>query len=70
MVQLSFENDYAILKFPKHLVTTNYMQQVLERLQLETWVENNVLSEEPAWELSELLKSEWWENNKFRLLTD
>lgn len=66
MVQLSFENDYAILKFPKHLVTTNYMQQVLERLQLETWVEN----EEQAWELSEQLKSEWWENNKFCLLRD
>jgi len=70
MVQIDFENDYAILKFPKHLITTHYLQQLLERLQLEIGVENSTLNEEQAWELSEQLKSEWWENNKLRLLKD
>lgn len=68
MPQLSFEEDYVVLKFPKHLITSDYIQQLLTRLRLETWIERSELNEENAWELSEQLKSEWWENNKSHLL--
>jgi hypothetical protein len=68
MLKLSFENEYAVIKFPKALITQDYIQQLLQRVQLETWVENSKLSEVQAWELSEQLKEEWWENNKSFLL--
>ena len=64
MLKLSFENEYAVIKFPNALIIQDYIQQLLQRVQLETWVENSKLSEEQAWELSEQLKEEWWENSK------
>jgi hypothetical protein len=41
---------------------------LLQKIQLETSVENSELSEEQAWELSEQLKDEWWKEHKSSLL--
>jgi len=68
MLKLSFENEYAVIKFPKALITQDYIQQLLQKIQLETSVENSELSEEQAWELSEQLKDEWWKEHKSSLL--
>jgi hypothetical protein len=68
MVQITFKDDEAILKFPKQLASTRYVQDFLERLRLEVIVEKSQLSEEKAWELSEKLKQEWWKKNKGKFL--
>ena len=68
MVDITFEEDEAILKFPKQFVSTDYVQQFLERLRLEAIVEKSKLTEKQAWELSEQLKQEWWQKNKEKLL--
>ncbi len=68
MVNITFEKDEAILKFPKQFVSTDYAQQFLERLRLETIAEKSKLTEEQAWELSEQLKLDWWQKNKGPLL--
>jgi len=68
MVDISFEKDEAILKFPKQFISADYVQQFLERLRLEAIVEKSKLTEDQAWELSEQLKKEWWEKNKEKLI--
>ena len=68
MVDITFEKDEAIIKFPKQFISTDYVQQFLERLRLEAIVEKSKLTEKQAWELSEQLKQEWWQKNKEKLL--
>lgn len=68
MVEITFEKDEAILKFPKQFFSTDYVQKFLERLRLEAIVEKSMLTEEQAWELSEQLKQEWWQKNQAKLL--
>ena len=69
MVQISFKDDEAILKFPKNLVSSEYVQDFLERLRLEAIVEKSQLSDEEAWKLSEEIKRKWWEESKDNLFT-
>jgi len=68
MVQITFKDDDAILKFPKQLVSSGYVQEFLERLRLEAIVEKSQLTEEQAWELSEEIKEDWWQKNKEKFL--
>ena len=68
MVQISFIEDEAILKFPKQLISSAYVQEFLERLRLEIIAEKSQLSDDEAWELSEEIKEEWWRKNKDDLL--
>jgi len=68
MVQITFKDNEAILKFPKQLVSSGYVQEFLERLRLEAIVEKSQLTEEQGWELSEKIKQEWWQKNKDELL--
>jgi len=68
MVDITFDKDEAILKFPKQLLSSDYVQQFLERLRIEAIVEKSKLTEEQAWELSEQLKEDWWNKNKDKLL--
>lgn len=68
MVQITFKDDEAILKFPKQLVSSGYVQEFLERLRLEAIVEKSQLTEEQAWELSEGIKQEWCQKNKRKFL--
>jgi hypothetical protein len=67
MINITYENNDAILKFPKQYVSADYVQQFLERLRLEAIVEKGGFSEGRAWDLSEQLKQEWWTKNKEKL---
>jgi hypothetical protein len=49
MVDITFEKDEAILKFPKQYISADYVQQFPERLRLEVIIEKSKLSEEQAW---------------------
>lgn len=68
MVNISFKDDEAILKFPKQLVNSSYVQEFFDRLRIETIVAKSELSEKQAWELSEEIKLEWWKKNKDKFL--
>ena len=68
MIEIKFENNEAILKFPKQLVSSNYVQEFLERLRLEAIIESSQLTENQAWELSEQMKQDWWQKNKDKFL--
>jgi hypothetical protein len=43
---------------------SSFVQEFLERLLLEAIVEKSQLTEQQAWELSEIMKEEWWDKNK------
>lgn len=64
MIDIKFEADEVVLKFPKQLVSSDYVQSFLERLRIETILRKSALSEEQAWELSEEIKRQWWQKNK------
>jgi hypothetical protein len=64
MIDIMFETDDVVLRFPKQLVSSVYVQNFLERLRLETIALKSRLSEEQAWELSEEAKQQWWQKNK------
>ncbi|MDL1955536.1 MAG: hypothetical protein LWW95_00585 [Candidatus Desulfofervidus auxilii] len=68
MIEIMFEKDKAILKFPKQLMAMDYVQQFLEKLRVESIIEKSKLTEEQAWELSEQIKEEWWNKNRERIL--
>ncbi len=69
MTQITFQDNEAILKFPKQLVSSEYVQEFLERLRMEAIAEKSRLTEDQAWELSEKIKQEWWQKNKNEFLT-
>jgi len=68
MVQITFEDDKAILRFPKQLMSSAYVQEFLERLRIEAIMDKSQLTEEQSWELSEKIKQEWWQKNKKKFL--
>ena len=68
MVEITFKKDDAILKFPKKLVASDYVQKFLDRLRLEAIVEKSKLTEEQARNLSEGIKDRWWQKNKAEIL--
>jgi hypothetical protein len=64
MIDVMFEANDVVLKFPKQLVSSAYVQDFLERLRTESVLQRSQLTEEQAWELSEELKEAWWQKNK------
>ena len=68
MVQISFSDNEAIVKFPKNLMSSDYVQEFLQRLRLEAIAEKSQLTEESAWKMSEELKEKWWQENKASFL--
>lgn len=48
-----FEADDVVLKFPKKLVSSVYVQNFIDRLELEIIALKSQLLEEQAWELSD-----------------
>lgn len=64
MVNIMFEADDVVLKFPKKLVSSVYVQNFIDRLGLEIIALKSQLLEEQAWELSEEIKAQWWQKNR------
>lgn len=64
MIDITFEAEDVILKFPKQLVSSTFLQDFLQKLRLETIAMKSQLTEEQAWKLSEEIKQEWWQKNR------
>jgi len=67
-MQLTYEQDEVILKFPKDMLSAGCVQDFLQRLKLEAAVRKSRLSEQDVWELSEEIKRDWWEKNREKIL--
>ncbi len=64
MIDITFEAEDVVLKFPKRLVSSSYLQDFLEKLRLEMLAMKSRMTEEQVWELSEDVKQQWWDKNK------
>ena len=64
MIDITFVAEDVILKFPKQLVSSTFLQDFLQKLRLETIAMKSQLTEEQAWRLSEEIKQEWWQKNR------
>ena len=42
-------------------------QKIMDLLRFEALLEKSELSEDKAWQLSEIVKERWWEENKARI---
>jgi hypothetical protein len=67
-MQLTYEEDEVILKFPKDALKAAYVQDFLQRLKLEAAVRKSQLSEQDVRELSEEIKRDRWEKNREKFL--
>ncbi len=60
MIKIENKNNEILLSFPQYLISSQYLQSVIERLEMEAVVQKSSMSETDAWNLSEELKSNWW----------
>lgn len=58
MIDITFEAEDVVLKFPKRLVSSAYLQSFLEKLRLEMLAMKSLMTEEQVWELSEEVKQQ------------
>ena len=68
MVTLKYKDKDAVLTFPKQLVSKEYVQEFIERLNVEIVLKKSSMQEKDLIELSERVKADWWKKNKQRLL--
>ena len=55
-------------KVPKGMISDKYVNRFLEYIKFNELVQQSQLNEKQALELSDEIKSSWWEKNKDRIL--
>jgi hypothetical protein len=64
MLDIKFEGDNIILKFPRNTITSRYFQDFLNRMRLEINAQKSEITDEEIFEISEEIKQNWWNENK------
>ena len=64
MLKITRDKEDIIIKFSKNLLTQEQLEKLLDRLETEELAKKNQMTEEDAWEISEQIKADWWEQNK------
>ena len=68
MINIRYEPNDVVVRIPKELATTAYVQGFLEHLRVEAALEKSQITDTQIEELSEQVKSDWWMANKERFL--
>lgn len=69
MIDISYEHDEVIVKFPKQLIATDkYVYDFVELLRIKQLLEKSQMTEQQIWELSEEIKQNWWDEHKNEFL--
>jgi hypothetical protein len=68
MIELTVDNQQAILTFPKDLLTADFVQDFLEKLKVESVLEKSQLTETQALNLAESIQENWWHQHKQTVL--
>jgi hypothetical protein len=64
------EKDNLILSIPKNLLNEKLVQKLIRLIEFSALTKDNIVSEKQAFQLSEELKTIWWEKNKDWFLKD
>ena len=67
-MQMQMEGKNLVVKIPKDLISKDYVERFIERIELEILVEKSQMTDKEAWKLSEELKEDWWKKNKEEVL--
>jgi len=71
MIDISYERDEVIVKFPKHLIATSkYLYDFIELLRAKQVLQESEMTDQQIWELSEEVKQQWWDEHKAEFLAD
>lgn len=68
MIEIKKEKKQYQVSFPESLVDQNYVEKFLDYLRYAEISSESKLSEEDAMQLSDELKSLWWQENKDHIL--
>ena len=66
MIDVKAENGVVRLTFPTDGMTCDQVNDFVNWLRLESVARRSRLTEQAAWQLSEEIKTDWWEKNKER----
>lgn len=66
--QIGFKENNLVLTIPKAMMDDRLMRRLVEWVELLNLVEQNRMSVDDAWALSEEAKEKWWEENGEKLL--
>lgn len=66
MINISYEPNELVIKIPKNLTTSNYVQRFLQHLKIESSLANSQATDADIENLSESIKTDWWLKNKER----
>jgi len=69
-MQMQMEGKNLVVKIPKDLISKDYVERFIERIELEILVEKSQMTDKEAWKLSEELKEDWWKKNKEKVLKE
>jgi hypothetical protein len=56
-----------VLTIPKALISDKEIQKILDLLKFYELVKESTMTEKKAWQLSEDIKEQWWQENKDRI---
>lgn len=68
MATLTEQDEYWVLKLSKKAFGKDFLMRLLEFIELEAIAQRNQMSESDAWEISEDIKTDWWEANRDRIM--
>jgi hypothetical protein len=68
MIAVKSENDQLQVTIPTTGMTPGEVNDLVAWLRVECIVRRSRLTKEAGWQLSEAIKSDWWEENKQRFL--
>jgi hypothetical protein len=69
MLEINKEGDVFTIKFKRDDVSEDFLQKLLTKFKIEKLLEKSQLTKEQAWQLSEEIKENWWDENKDWILT-
>ena len=67
-MQIKTEGKDLVVRIPKNLISKDYVERFIERIELEMLVEKNRMTEKETWKLSEEIKEDWWKENRDKML--
>jgi len=68
MINISTQDGNWVIAIPKERIGAAFVQRFFERLEVDSIIQKSQMTETQAWELSEAIKKEWWDNNRERIL--
>lgn len=68
MAALAKQGNTYQLTFSVDLLSDKYIKKIMELIDYEQLVRKNKMNEDDAEELSEQLKSDWWQANQERII--